>query len=53
MITYFRPSGWRFKKPGAEAMATEFKTGALLLKIGQTIFVGIAVISFVILFQGK
>jgi hypothetical protein len=53
MFTYSRPSRRRVNTLVSEATAKQFKTGAWLLKIGQTVFVGIAVLSFVLLFQGK
>jgi hypothetical protein len=53
MFTHSRPSGRRFQNPAMVAIAKQPKSGAWLLKIGQTIFVGITVIGFFLLFQGK
>jgi hypothetical protein len=53
MFIYSRPSGRHVKKPVSQAAAKLMKSEAWLLKIGQTIFVGITVIGFILLFQGK
>lgn len=53
MFTHSRPSRLLAKNPVTGALAKQVKNGAWPLKIGQTIFVGITVITFVLLFQGK
>ncbi len=53
MFTYSRPSRRFVNNPVTEAVVRPFKNGAWRLKAGQTIFVGIVVISFVLLVQGK
>jgi len=53
MLSPSRPSRRHFETPATTVTANQSNTSAWLLKIGQTIFVGITVIGFFLLFQGK
>jgi hypothetical protein len=53
MFTRFDQSIHPAGKPATEAAAKPFNSGEWLLKIRQTVFVGIGVIGFVLLFLGK